>query len=422
VNPAEIGARLVALVRDGDRLLVGTGAGEPRTLIRALVDHVLPQRTAVEIIQVAVGGAEELATVGRLRGHRVRFLAAGAAGLRAVRAGEAELFPASMNGFERLLADGDLGIDGLLVAGSRAADGRISPGLSFDVVATAAAVARFRALECNSALPVTTADRWISEAECQLVVDSAEPVAEEPPPPPTEAQLEIGRQVAALIPDDAVVELGVGRALAGVAAALLRRRPGSLRVHTGLLTDNVRDLVDSGVVAGDLPCAPGACVVGTAARGSAGFLAWLDGNPRVRLAPSSHAHDVGHLAGFARYVAVNSAGRVDLLGQVGCPSGDAMFGGGGLVDYATAGAVRAGSVIAIEARDARGRSKIVARAGHVQLPGSAVTHVVTEYGTAVLRGATAAERAARILRIAHPDDRETLAAEAVLAVPAGAPR
>jgi acyl-CoA hydrolase len=412
MTPENIGARLGTLVRDGDRLVVGTGAGEPRTLIRALIEHVLPVRSDVEIIQVALGGDEDLAAVGRSRGHRVRFLAAGPRGMRAVREGAAELFPASMAGFERLVADGHFQVAGLLVAGARAADGRISPGLSFDIVATAARAARFRALECNAALPVLAAQEWL--ADCALVVDTDEPPATEEPVVPTAAQAEIGRRVAALVPDDAVLELGVGRGLAGVAAALRSRSPASLRVHTGLLTDDVRALVESGVVAGTLPCAPGAYVVGTAIRGSAGFLRWLDGNPQVRLVPSGDAHDVAHLAGFTRFTAVNSAGRIDLLGQIDCPSDDAMLGGGGLADYATAGALRGGSVIALEARDAKGRSKIVARAAHPQLPGSAVTHVVTEFGTAVLHGATATERAARILQVAHPDDRERLAMEAGL--------
>ncbi|MGD9987414.1 acetyl-CoA hydrolase/transferase C-terminal domain-containing protein [Pseudonocardia sp.] len=420
MTPGDIGARLAALVRNGDRLLVGTGAGEPRTLIRALIEHVLPMRIGVEIVQVAVGGDEDLAAVGRTRGHRVRFLAAGPRGMAAVRAGDAELFPASMAGIDRMIADGHFSLDGLLVAGTRAAGGRISPGLSLDVAATAARVARFRALECNAALPGVAADEWISESECALVVDTDQQPGTEDPTAPTEAQAEIGRQVAALIPDGAVLELGVGRGLAGVATALARREPGSLRIHTGLLTDDVCELVESGVVAGELPCAPGACVVGTAARGSAGFLRWLDDNPRVRLVPSGDAHDAAHLAGFARFTTVNSAGRIDLLGQVDCPSDDAMFGGGGLADYATAGALRSGSVIALEARDAKGRSKIVTRAAHPQLPGTAVTHVVTEFGTAVLRGATAAERALRIVQIAHPDDRERLAAEAGPGVVVGA--
>jgi acyl-CoA hydrolase len=52
-------------------------------------------------------------------------------------------------------------------------------------------------------------------------------------------------------------------------------------------------------------------------------------------------------------------------------------------------------------------------------PGSAVTtikntvdHVVTEYGVAELRGASIAQRARRLIKIAHPDHRDKLQFEA----------
>jgi acyl-CoA hydrolase len=42
-----------------------------------------------------------------------------------------------------------------------------------------------------------------------------------------------------------------------------------------------------------------------------------------------------------------------------------------------------------------------------------IDHVVTEWGIAELRGKPIAERARRLIRIAHPDHRDELAREAV---------
>jgi acyl-CoA hydrolase len=52
--------------------------------------------------------------------------------------------------------------------------------------------------------------------------------------------------------------------------------------------------------------------------------------------------------------------------------------------------------------------------GHaVTTPHQSVTHVVTEYGTASLRGKTESERAIALIKIAHPDFRKRLLQDAL---------
>jgi acyl-CoA hydrolase len=409
---ADPAAALLSLVRDGDRLLIGTGAGEPRSLLRLLIDDVLPRRRGVELIQVSIGGSEAIASAGGAHGHRVRLVAGGAEGAKALRAGTAELVPASMGTLAEMIGSGALPVSGVLVAGVHAADGaRVSPGLSVDLLPLAARAARFRALELNSALPATRSAGWISEPDCDLVLETADPPPTAPRSAVSDAQRIIGEHVAALIPDGAVLELGIGQGLQGVAGALLARQPRPrLAVHTGIISDDVQLLVESGVVTGALPCGPGASVVATVARGSARFYEWLDDHPAVWMTDSLEAHDPRHLSGFELFIAVNSASEIDLLGNVGAGNWNATLGGGGLPDFAEAGARRAGSVIALESRNRHGAPKIVPHVARVQLHATAVTHVVTEHGVAALRGATARDRAERILAIAHPADRERLRA------------
>jgi len=307
-------------------------------------------------------------------------------------------------------------IDGVLIAGTRAGDGgTISPGLALDVAGIAARRARFRALELNAAFPRTRSVEWVAEADCDRVI-----AVEQAPPVAawdgvlTPEQQQIGGHVAELVETGSVVELGVGHGLQGVAWALKEAGRRSLSLHTGLIDDTAQTLVESGIVDWGPKCAAGACVVATVVRGSAGFYAWVDDNPAVRLVESDDAHDVAHLLNLGRFVAINSAGEVDLFGEVGARDRDAMLGGGGVSDFATAGAYSAGSIIALTARGASGKSRITAQVEHVQVSGHLVTHVVTEYGVADLRGRTARERAASVISIAHPDDREHLNRAAAL--------
>ncbi|MET7992183.1 acetyl-CoA hydrolase/transferase C-terminal domain-containing protein [Amycolatopsis sp. NPDC005232] len=420
---APAGAPLRELVRDGDRLFVGTGAGEPHTLIRTLVEDVLPYRRDVELLQVAVGGREGIVDYPDGRGHRLRLVAGGPRGIHALREGRARGVPASMGTVDELIESGALPIDGVLVAGTAPAGddaGAVGPGLSLDLGRSAAAVARFRALELNRALPSVRSVGWLDLADCDLVISTDLAPPELAPSPVTDAQLRIGELVADLVVPSAALELGVGRGLTGVARALAARRPGlKLTVHTGMITDDVKLLVESGVVAGPSPDDPKAGVVATVALGSAEFYRWLDGNPAVTFVDSSRAHRLTHLTRLGDFLAVNSASQVDLVGNVGALSWAGLLGGGGLSDFATAGAHSLGSVIAVESRNRSGRSRLVPRAAHVQLHGSLVTHVVTEYGVAHLRGLDAPGRAERVIAVAHPGDRAELAAAAEVLEGAG---
>ena len=89
-----------------------------------------------------------------------------------------------------------------------------------------------------------------------------------------------------------------------------------------------------------------------------------------------------------------------------------LGGTGGQVDYVRAGMRSRGgrSIIALPATAKGGKvSRIaVALSGPVTTARSDVDVIVTEFGAAELKGQTLAERARRLIAIAHPDFREEL--------------
>jgi acyl-CoA hydrolase len=94
-------------------------------------------------------------------------------------------------------------------------------------------------------------------------------------------------------------------------------------------------------------------------------------------------------------------------------SGSQYLGGtGGQVDFVRAGGRSPGgrSIIALPATAKSGAISriVVALSGPVTTARSDVDVIVTEFGAAELRGQTLAERARRLVRIAHPDFREQL--------------
>jgi acyl-CoA hydrolase len=117
---------------------------------------------------------------------------------------------------------------------------------------------------------------------------------------------------------------------------------------------------------------------------------------------------------LTRLVTINSAVEVDLTGQVNAEQSGALYigGTGGQVDYVRAGSRSPGgrSIIALPATAKGGKiSRVVAAlSGPVTTARSEVDVIVTEFGAAELRGQTLAERARRLVGIAHPDFREEL--------------
>lgn len=394
--------QLTGLVRDGDRVLVATGAGEPSVLVPYLLEAADRAGATLEIVQVMTGSRGGILAA-RSDGHRLRVPVPGHGGP----VEPEEVLPSSMRQLAQAIATGDLRIDGLMFGATSPEAETLAPALCVDLVPIAFPRSRYRAVECNAAMPHVLTDEVFVRSECDVVIDSD--VA-----PPTldlseadDVTRQIGANVASLVRDGDVLELGIGGSLAGVADAL-NDRGVSVSVHTGLMSDWTRTLVEAGT-ADRPPACDDHPVVASVAMGSPEFYSWLDHSSAVRLVGSLHAHDPAHLMGLGRFVAVNAASRVDLHGQVGVGAEIAdRRVVGGLLDFSVAGAYAGASVIAMRSVDREGRTRILPGVGAVQLPAGLVSHVVTEHGVAVLAGRTWQERRTAIIEVAAPEHRETL--------------
>jgi acyl-CoA hydrolase len=211
--------------------------------------------------------------------------------------------------------------------------------------------------------------------------------------------------IAARIADGSTLQFGLGK----LQSALLRRLRGhrGLRIHAGMVSDGLLDLLEAGAIA------PRCAVHAGVALGSARLYAAAA--DAVHFRPVGWTHDARTLAGLERFVAINSALSVDLLGQVDGETVDGrqISGVGGLPDFVRGAALAAGgrAIIALPARRADGASRIVPMlpTGPVSLARHDADEVATEYGVAVLRDADVATRAARLIAIAAPEHRESLA-------------
>ncbi|GAA2864493.1 acetyl-CoA hydrolase/transferase C-terminal domain-containing protein [Pseudonocardia halophobica] len=320
-----------------------------------------------------------------------------------------QVVPAHYSVLPRLFAERILPGDvGLVQVAPPGPDGVCSLGIGVDYAADAVRHSRVLIGEINHRMPATVGTPGIPLERFAATVETDRPVPEAPDRAPDAVDGAIAARVAELVEDGDTVQMGVGALPTAIMDGLAGHR--DLGFHSGMLTDGVLRLVEKGVLTGRRKeIDEGLLVTGTAI-GSAELYARLGELPVV-FRPASYTHDPGVLARLRRLVAINSAIEVDLSGQVGSEvAGGRYLGGiGGQADFSGA-AVRTGarSVIALRSTAGGASTVVPVLSGPVSTARADVDVVVTEHGTAWLRGCPPADRGARLVAVAAPEHREDL--------------
>lgn len=265
----------------------------------------------------------------------------------------------------------------------------------------AAEHARVVLAEVNENMPRTRSARRLRRSRITASLNPARPASD--------VELRVAANVAALIPDGAVIQLGASALAEATAKALWSRR--GLRVRSGLVGDWLVGLHEAGAFSGH----PGSAVTGIAL-GSPKLYAFLDGADIVEFAPISEQMGPTATAEFSPFFPINSAVEVDLFGQLNSELAGGRYVGavGGQADFFRAAHRSDGglAIVALASATPSGESRIVPRFGHGMVTSlkSDVDVVVTEWGIADIGACSMRERMERLAQVAHPDHREALAA------------
>lgn len=401
-------------LRPGDTVVWGQACAEPKTLVELLLAHAsatdAPLRCFVGI------PAESALTVETVpAGLEVHSYCGAGSNARLHAAGRLEIHPVHYSTLPGALADGALRADVVLVQVSPPDEhGRHSLGLADDYFSAAIDTARVVIAEVNDKVPFTYGARTITATQMSAAVHTCRAPGEMPCPGVGADTQAVARRVAALVPDGATLQFGIGALPEAVLAELHGHR--DLGIHSGIINDTAMDLVRAGVASGARKTIDRGVAVGGLLGGTDRLFRWADRNPAITLRPTSYTHDPTVLAGSHRLVAINAAIEVDLTGQVNAEVAAGRYVGavGGAVDFLR-GAARSHGGVPIVALPSRARtgSRIVARlSGPVSTPRSEEIVVVTEHGVADLRGASLTQRVERMIAVADPAHRAELDASA----------
>ncbi len=396
--------RLPDLLRPGMTVFVQGASGEPTPLLEALA--AAPAASAgVHYVGCLIPGLNLIDPASfhpdaRFTGF---FLFGDIA--RSHAAGRVRFLPLHYSGIWRYLAA--LPVDLALIQVTPPDErGRCSLGVSVHFVPAVLARAKLVVAEINRSMPRPRSSCELSYARLDYAVETERPVLEAPGATLSDEIRNIGNNVASLIEDGDVIQIGIGKVPAAVLGALAGRR--DLGLHSGLLADGVADLYAAGLMRR---------MVCTAAIGTRKIYDFARACPDLTFAPVSHTHDHAVLAAIPNFVAINSVLSVDLTGQANAEmlDGRQVSGTGGLMDFVRGARASPGgrSILALPSTAAGGQlSRIVPKLGErdiVSCPRADADIVVTEHGVARLRDKSLAERAEALIGVAAPGFREELA-------------
>jgi acyl-CoA hydrolase len=242
-----------------------------------------------------------------------------------------------------------------------------------------------------------------------------EPLPELPARELTDTERAIGVHVASLVEDGATLQMGIGAIPDASLLALKGHK--HLGIHSEMWADGVLPLIECGAVDNSRKKSHAGKSVSGFVMGTRKLYDFINDNPSVVQLDIAYVNNVTVIARNPRVTAINSAVEVDLTGQVCADSigSHVISGVGGQMDFIRGASLseRGKPIIALPSRTGRGRARIVpllAPGAGVVTTRAHVHYVVTEFGVADLYGRTLGERAHALINIAHPDDREALAA------------
>jgi acetyl-CoA hydrolase len=306
-------------------------------------------------------------------------------------------------------ADGPLPVDvALITVSPPGPEGKVSLGLSVGTAVTPARSAPLVIAQVNNEVPYTFGAGELAVEEIDLLVRGDEPIVDNRAggAPADAASNGIADLAAAMVPDGATIQFGIG-SIPDAILSRLRSRTG-LRVHSGLVNEACADLHDAGVVEGVMVSGE---VVSTPRMN-----AWAHRNPALFMGPPALTHGAVALGALERFVAINSAVEVALDGSANSETagGEVISGPGGVPDFAFGASIATGGrmILALRSTAAKGALSRIIRAIDPPAPVTLANYladvVVTEHGLAEVRGLAGAARADALRALADPAHRAAL--------------
>lgn len=409
---------VLSLIKDGDTIIVPTGVGEPPTILTALSEQRrnFNNLKITQVLPLRDYGYYDPETVDHIR-HASCFL--GGPSRRGAQEGWVDYIPNYFYEIPMLMRHKLLPSEVVVtMASPMDKHGFFSISLGTDYTIEAIKNARVVILEVNPHVPFSYGDCHVHISQVTAIVEDESPLLEVGLPVIGETEKAIGKSVADMIPNGSTLQIGYGAIPDAVVMQLLDKE--DLGIHTEMIGDGIMSLIEAGVVTNRRKNYLPNKMVATFALGSKRLYEFMDRNPVIEMHPVSFTNDPYIAGKNDNLISINGTMQVDLLGQCGSEGlGHTPYSGtGGQADFVRA-ANRSEGGVSLIVMPSTAKGDTISRIVLELSPGTPVStgkndvsHIVTEYGVARLRGKTARARAEALIAIAHPKFRDELREQA----------
>lgn len=407
----------VACVKSNHRVFFQGAAMTPNLLIDALCERY-QELTNVELIQIHTEGDAKYTRAPYNQSFRLNSCFVGENVRKGVDENTGDYVPIFLSEIHWLFRRNILPLDVAFIQVSPPdKHGYCSLGASVDVTLPAIQTAKTVVAAINSQVPRTHGDGIIHVNNINFGVEVDQPIHETISGTPTQQDLEIGKNVAALVDDGATLQMGIGTIPNVVLSHLGKHK--RLGIHTEMFSDGLLPLILNGAITGEDKGVKKGKIVTCFAMGTQQLYNFIDDNPIVHFKEAAYTNDTAIIRQNPKVTAINSAIEIDLTGQICADSiGTYQYSGvGGQMDFIRGAALSENGkpIIAMPSITKKGASKITS----FLKPGASVTttrahvhYIVTEFGVVNLFGKSLQQRAKLLISIAHPNHREQLEREA----------
>ena len=405
----------VSKIKNGSRVFIGTGCGEPQHLIKAMVnDSTIQDILVYQMLSSTFSRYIDDESFRRRFSLKLFFISASMR--KAAFEGKIDYIPVYLSQIPRLFASQRIGLDVAVVQVSPPDKfGYCSLGVSVDITRSGLENARLVIAQVNPLMPRTWGDSFVHVDEIDWLVPFEEPLVEMvPAEKDNEIARRIGHFVSQLVDDGATLQMGFGHLPYAIMQYLDTKK--DLGLHTQLITDGLLPLFEKNVITNKKKTLLPGRVVASLCMGSKKLYDYVDNNPAFYFRSSEYVNDPTVIARNDHLVSISSALEVDLTGQICSDSMGYLFysGIGDQVDFLRGSSMSEGgfSIVALPSTAQNGAvSRIVSHlsegAGVATTRGD-VNFVITEYGIAELQGKSIYQRVMELAQIAHPKFREQL--------------
>ena len=406
-------------IKNGSRVFVGTGCGEPQILIKAMVGNRLIQDIVIYQM-LSWTFARYMDDEDFLERFSLKLFFISFFMRQAAFEGKIDYVPVYLSQIPELFTSKEIGLDVALVQVSPPDRfGFCSLGISVDITLSGMQNAKMVIAQVNPEMPRTWGDSLVHVDELDYLVLHKEPLLESLPEVKNQKVIKrIGHYVRQLVDDGATLQIGFGHLPDAVVSYLSDKK--DLGMHTQVLTDGLLPLFKKKVVTNRKKTYLPGRVVASLCMGSRELYDYVDNNPMFYFRSSEFVNDPNVIARNDNFISISSALEVDLTGQICSDSKGYLFysGIGDQVDFIRGSSMSKGgfSIIVIPSTAQNGKvSRIVTHlsegAGVATTRGD-IDIVVTEYGIAELRRKSIYQRVIELAQIAHPKFRQSLIEEA----------